>query len=331
MDAGVDAAAMLMHRLSLQSQRRARRRRQRRRYPRARACPSVLSRLTDLRQLGVERTVVGDGILIAIASLPSLETLNLAYTKVTDIALARAVRNMTQLRWLSLEETAVTDFSLERIAAGASKLRHLDLSDTAVTALGISALHFLPDLRSLNIGFCPQVNGKGLNLGSLHALEALTLDGEQKIGDEGLADIASLRNLRELDLYSALITDDGLTELAHSPVADTLVSLDLSSCVSITDASVKHLARMRNLHTLNLSQTGIADIGACALLSSLPHLSHLNLNHTDVTDATLSAARAHPTLRRLSIQGCHLIANPPEPITSVAPAAAHARVLRIGV
>lgn len=288
----------------------------------------VLTQLTELRQLGLDRTVISDVTLQAIHKLPHLETLNLAYSQVTDIAMARYLSKMSSLLWLNVEETSITDYSLERLT-GLVELRHLDLGDTAVSSFGVSALSFLTQLRSLNLSFT-DISDKSLKaLQSLHCLEVLSLDGEQRISDEGLAFLGSLDKLRELELYSARITDAGLLDFCHTSAAASLVSLDISCCINIFDISLKHgIVRMKCLEDLNLSQTSVTDDGVIAVIESLSELKTLNVSHTDVTDATVVAAREHGTLRRVSVHGCRLKA-PPQPFASVAPAAAHTAELRL--
>lgn len=294
---------------------------------------SILSRLGDLRQLGVERTVVGDGVLAAAEMLPNLETLDLAYAPISDMGIARYVSKMRELRWLSLEETAVTDYALERLA-GLTELRHLDLGDTTISSFGLRALAPLAKLKSINLSFTDVRCCKGLS--PLVSLESVCLSGEQRlegeglrVGDEALTALSALPRLRELELYSTRITDAGLAEFCNTPAASGLVLLDVCCCGGIGDVAAREgISRLRQLEELNLSQTAVSDRGIVAVLSALPRLVALNVSYTDITQTAIDAAHVHATLQRVAVQGC-VIKTPLQPRTSVTPSDALAPVLRL--
>jgi hypothetical protein len=292
------------------------------------ACgPEVLSSMHNLRQLDVGKTVIGDHLLKAIHTLPRLETLGLAYTHITDMAIARYVAKMRSLSWLSLEQTAVTDFALERLS-GLVNLFHLDLSDTLVSSFGATVLSCLSNIRSLTLSFTKVSDLTMRSLESLQGLQVLSLENIA-LGDGGLGSLGQLPQLKELELYAAKITDTGLLKFCCLPAARSLLVLDLGSCVLVGDVSLKHgVTRMRQLEQLNLSYTCVTDVGAVALLAALPKLTLLNLSHTDVTDRCMSCALAHPALRRLHMHGCNL-KNPPSPAHSVPPSAVRIPALEL--
>lgn len=287
---------------------------------------AALHLLPALRQLGLQRTVAGDGALAAAAALPHLETLDLGYSGVSDAGVAQHVAKMTGLRWLSLEQTGVTDFALERLAR-LVELRHLDLGDTAVSSCGLRALAPLGGLVSLNLSF---TDVRCLSpLAPLTGLRSLSLDGEQRVNDAGLAVVSTLPELRDLELYAAAVTDGALLRLARAPAALTLRALDLCCCVAVGDLGVaRGVARMPGLEELNLSQTAVSDVGVVAALEGLRRLVGLNLSHTDISQISVQKAQEHATLCRLAVHGCSLDV-PPQPRVSVTPAAAAEPLLRI--
>lgn len=67
-----------------------------------------------------------------------------------------------------------------------------------------------------------------------------------------------------------------------------LKELDLSRCLKVTDAGIKHLVSISTLEKLSLSETGVTENGI-ALLSSLKILSVLDLGGLPVTDLVLIA------------------------------------------
>jgi len=81
------------------------------------------------------------------------------------------------------------------------------------------------------------------------------------------------------------MTDDLLADL---PRADTLTALGLGGCRAVTDAGVRHLARLPGLRHLDLSGTAITDAGL-QVLRDLPNLRTLSLAWTRVTDRGMAA------------------------------------------
>lgn len=81
---------------------------------------------------------VTDADLAAIAGLPGLENLQLAFTPVTDAGLAH-LKEASTLRVLVLWDTKVTDRGLAHLS-GLTKLSILNVKGTQVSATGIDAL-----------------------------------------------------------------------------------------------------------------------------------------------------------------------------------------------
>ncbi|MGH9372854.1 MAG: hypothetical protein ACRD15_15120 [Vicinamibacterales bacterium] len=80
----------------------------------------------------------------------------------------------------------------------------------------------------------------------------------------------------------AQMTDDLLEDLSDR--AHTLPALGLSGCKQITDAGVRHLARMPSLQHLDLTGTSVTDAGL-EVLRHLPELRTLSLAWNRVTEA----------------------------------------------
>lgn len=89
--------------------------------------------------------------------------------------------------------------------------------------------------------------------------------------------------------------DAQLAELAS--IAPALRWLDLGE-TAVTDAGLRSLAAMTNLHRLHLDRTAVTDAGL-ANLAPLARLELLNLHATKVTDAGLTALQTLPRLRSL--------------------------------
>ena len=88
-----------------------------------------------------------------------------------------------------------------------------------------------------------------------------------KITDEGLKDVAKLRNLKFLDLTETQITDAGLKEVAKLQKLEQLYLIG----TKITDAGLMDLAKLQKLKRLALNRTQITDAGVAELRKALPN------------------------------------------------------------
>jgi hypothetical protein len=200
----------------------------------------------------------------------------------------------------------------------------VNLSDTPVTNTGLKQLAALKRLKSLKLNNCKGVTDAGLvELAALKELKELVIS-RTKVTDAGLKDLAALKGLKELDLTDTAVTGDCLKELAPLRELETLyvsdveddtlralrkigriswlhraqgaggkrpltsadvIALDLAG-TSVTDAGLKELADLRNLHSLNLNNTEVTDKGLKEL-ARFKRLETLNLDSCHVTDAGL--------------------------------------------
>ena len=95
------------------------------------------------------------------------------------------------------------------------------------------------------------------------------------------------------------MTDELLERVSR---LDHLTTLHLEGSRAVTDAGLRHLARLPALRRLNLSGTGISDRGLAALVR-LPALESLTLCWTGITDAGMPALSACRRLRALDLGG----------------------------
>jgi len=114
-------------------------------------------------------------------------------------------------------------------------------------------------------------------LAHLTGLRVLGCSKAHPVTDRGLATIASLRNLRDLDLYFTGVTDRGLP----------------------------HLAGMVQLERLHLGLTRVKGPGL-RCLAGLQRLQWISLEETDVDDAVVTSLAALPSLRRIALWGTRL-------------------------
>src|SRR5262249_14866838 len=81
-----------------------------------------------------------------------------------------------------------------------------------------------------------------------------------------------------------------------------VTALRLSGCRSVTDAGVRHLARLSRLRYLDLSGTSITDQGL-EVLRALPELETVSLAWTKVTDTGVANLSGCERLSNVDLQG----------------------------
>lgn len=281
-------------------------------------------------------------------SFPCLRSLtthisqNLTDNDLRDIS---EMQKLTTLRLLSCQHVT---------AAGISNLRNRSLTALYVGNSGQLADEWLrkaadmPHLTSLDVAHASGVTNGGLRaLAQSKSLRHVGLDGCWALGDEGVAELAAIDELRSLRLQGCAmrtvvrlpqLTSLGLGRSALSSGVRNIASacpalekLDLSGCDQIGDDAVASICELRHLTHLNLSSTRISDASVChlqklrlvnvsldcnklthvtitALAGRMPSLRCLSLrNVRGVTDHALEALRQLPELRRLVLEGCKSI------------------------
>ncbi|XP_070686737.1 uncharacterized protein fbxl9 [Pempheris klunzingeri] len=211
-----------------------------------RGCPvgavedsSALLSLRNLRKLLTEqkstlvvldlsRTSITPESLRTIAQVQDLvlEELRLHGCKeLSDYSVEVLVKHQPSLQRLDISAcTELTNRSVEAITGGLKSLTHLSLSrDWRITEKGLADLLSVSSLTSLDLSECLRVSGteivKGLTGSSAARAQLETLS------------LKSCTYIRDLAVFS-------LTQL----LGNTLRELDLTSCVNVTDLSVRAIA-----------------------------------------------------------------------------------------
>jgi endonuclease YncB( thermonuclease family) len=209
-----------------------------------------------------------DGDLALLESFPRLHSVAFPSNPITDAGLEH-LHKLADLEEVNLNWSKVTPAGVLRLIKGRKKLRRLELSGVDLRDEHLQALKDLTALETLNL--------------------RSTL-----ITDQGVAQLASLTNLRNLNISTnrGRITDAALE--AIKPMK-TLQYLDLDR-TAITDAGLVHLGAMRHLLGLQFAHTAITDAGL-EHLRSLSKLTSLNSRGTKITRAGREKlARALPLL-----------------------------------
>ncbi len=191
-----------------------------------------------------------------LASRPSsLTFVDLSGTAVTD-ASAPGLAALPRIEHVWMSSTSITDASLQDLAKGHS-LKSVRADETAITDIGLAALATLP------------------------ALEVVSANGTL-LSSAGVDALLVARPLQYLGIARTAIAGDALTSLARRC---SLTGIDLRR-TAIDDATVAtSLASCAALHSLDLAETRITDVGLLAL-HALP-LTRLDVSHTQVHSRAL--------------------------------------------
>jgi len=256
----------------------------------------------NLTGINLRATWVTDTELDRLRALPHLARLDLSLTRITDQGMQRlkSLPGVTELNLFYCE--LVTDEGVAAIR-GWKKLARLNLRGTKITDNTLAMLSSsMTALKSLDIGYA-EVTDAGLqNLSALRALEELALGGN-KLNEVGLQVLISLPNLKKLDLSGRQRTDSGLwfvavTDFALEPVATLRELRELNvSGTQVSSRGLSKLSALTKLEKLDLhGARRIADDAAGAL-AAFPALQWVDLKDTTFTAAGVAELRkANPRL-----------------------------------
>ncbi|HAN99915.1 MAG TPA: hypothetical protein DCQ98_21915 [Planctomycetaceae bacterium] len=132
------------------------------------------------------------------------------------------------------------------------------------------------------------VDDAGLsNVASLTDLRVLEIRGSS-VTDAGVERLSAVRTLERINLHATHVTDRSLEVLASLP---NLNDLDVGWNRSITDVGLRSIVRMKSLRNLNLFETAITASGLDEL-ATLSNLEWLDLTDHHPSPSTLEAIRA---------------------------------------
>ncbi len=223
-------------------------------------------------------------VWLICAQAPRLKSLNLAFCSSLLDSGMRALAcistltdlNLAYCKWISNDGiselsvlTALTSLNLQ----GCSQtVPHL--------SQGLTALHCMPKLASLNLGSC-------------------------KLRPHALLALAQLTRLTELSLRfcKGVVPSD----LSSVSCLERLKSLDINGCLACTDASLGCLHPLKGLRQLNIGFNKQLTDAALKQLLGLTHLQHLLLNNCPLlTEAALDLLlTALPSLMKMTTTESH--------------------------
>lgn len=241
---------------------------------------------------------IAAGMIDEAADVPNLRGLALPRWNAAPDLLPR-VAKIKRLAHLDLGNMRLNDAGVATLAPLRKSLRTLIAPGSNISNAGAARLAQFTELRELRLG-TRRLSAAGFQaLAKLSKLEVLEL---AKADDKAVAHLAPLQRLRRLELISTacdttgrgleafpLLThlnlegshtnDDGLASVAQLPRLQFLRLMR----TRITGAGLVHLAGLRWLETLSLSQ--LKKVGSKALvhLEGLKNLRHLDLFGTGTT------------------------------------------------
>jgi len=254
----------------------------------------------DLAALYLWHSDVGEDGLASLAEWKSLQALHLRGSRdVSDAGLASIV-GLSNLRVLDLGATGVTDSGMVFLALW-PELEELSLFGTVVTDAGVVHVARLDHLQRLQLG--QFVTDDGLaHLRDLRRIRALDLNGLEHLGKRGLESVAAMERLEELDLARSNVSGAGLGA-ALASLRD-LRALDLTG-VGLTDVRLAALPDWPRLEQLELGGNPIRGPGL-ARLARYPRLRELGLANAPLDNEGLRHLPRMPNLSALDLSGTRI-------------------------
>ncbi|TMW60900.1 hypothetical protein Poli38472_000942 [Pythium oligandrum] len=249
-------------------------------------------------------------------AFPHLKQLDIAYCRVTDVAIAH-IAHLTSLTRLVVRGCRqVTDIGLERLSS-LTKLtyfdaRHCDevhsiraewtkmeillLTRTAFAEADAAVLKHMEHMIELDVRSC-RVLKRGFEFVSLLSkLKRLSM-AETALGDAGLLKICkSVRGLVVLDISHTEITDSGTEGLCFLEDLEVL-HMDTNG---ITNRAIANVSTLKKLRRLDLFGASITDNGLLHL-TAMRSLEELEICSGSITDRGVDLISRIKTLRSLNL------------------------------
>ncbi|CAE7548251.1 unnamed protein product, partial [Symbiodinium sp. CCMP2456] len=133
-------------------------------------------------------------------------------------------------------------------------------------------------------------------------LEKLSLDHATWVTDEGIAQLAELKQLKVFNTNSVQLTDQVLKTIGGWPQLEELsIGLTPESSDSL-DTNLRHLAKLKQLKKLTLFRAQLTD-HSLEMIVKLQELESLTLSDNELTDAGLATLKQLPKLKNLGLCG----------------------------
>ncbi len=243
-----------------------------------------IDKLTNLRQLRLNATHVGDDACTRIAQVPSLEVLTLVDTAVSDVGVAAL--------------------------SGLQNLKVLHLTRCKLSENGYAAIGKFPALQEINIDQT-NLDNRMLDL-VCNAKTLVSLElSKDHIDDYGLAALGKLSSLEHLTLAETAVTGAGLVAAQHKGGLKNLNYLNLYKC-PLSSQGAKAVSNFKSLETLILGEIrALDDFHLKVIISGMKNLKNLDLvKCSNINGSGLQPLSGHKEIEEIHLSGCSLIGDP---------------------
>jgi len=190
----------------------------------------------------------------------------------------------------------ITDHGLSHLN-GLRKLKYLRLSGEKVRGSGLQHLRDLSKLESLHIYSTSRLSDRGVaEIAKMKQLRDLWLGG---MTDKQLGKISVLTELRELS-FGGHVTDEGIAQVSR---LEKLESLRLQHIAGVTSRGLRPLSKLRNLTTISLISAPLGDDGL-ERLADIESLKYVAMHGLNITDEGLMHLSKLQGFTRLYVTGC---------------------------
>ncbi|XP_071176057.1 F-box/LRR-repeat protein 2-like [Mytilus edulis] len=212
----------------------------------------------------------------------------------------------------------VKDNFVVSLCKAAPNLLHLDLGSTGITNISVQAVcKYLKFLRYFRVAWCREITDLAL-VGYKDADKDIIEKAKENPED---FDIGRLRRIYDNHIIfkkptgfkKDQLSASDLEKLAHDTTTGYtldclghLHDLDLSACKMLTDGSLVHVIKFKELRSLSLCMTNITDITVSAVAAKNPSLEHICLSQclSITDDAIRDVTKRLTRLSSLDIAGC---------------------------
>ena len=178
----------------------------------------------------------------------------------------------------------------------------LNVAGTRISDTGLQQIAVLKNLIGLNVELCRQVTDGGFAcLGRSKKLSVLIAPGTS-ISNVGLEQLAAGAQLAAMNLEVCDGVTDNCCEALGQMTGLRALVLKKTGFEQhpVSDAGLRHLAKLRNLELLSLYGNAVTDDGV-QHLSSMLDLAEIDLSLLPITDAAIHHLAKLPRLRRLEL------------------------------
>ena len=231
----------------------------------------ILADMPSLHTLNLRDTKVTDAGLVHLARIKGLSDLNLSGTNVLGSGLSH-LKAKPDLERLSLADTLVGDDSLGELA-GCPNLSFLNLSETTITDAGLNKLQAVRNLRTVSLAATDVTKAGVDQLKS--AIRGLSVEWSPPPADPDLKPVSppiAIDKLPSADPAALIKKYEGQTKTDDSAADKPVVSVSLQGS-AVTDAELAHLRAWKSLRILNLK--------GCEKITDAAHAVHRPLAGVD--------------------------------------------------